>query len=508
MRSWWGGRRNAGKNEPATTSAGPAKVSRSTEPGKWSVAAENKLPGSTAWKLSNPAPLGALEGFANRVAVDSGESFDLHVNTTAKSFFVTAFRMGWYGGMRGRRVWQSSSVEGTKQADGILDEVTFTVRTEWPPSMTVDTTGWPEGSYLLKLVSSDGYDKWVPITVRSRSAVGKTVFVNATTTWLAYNLWGEHNVYGGPEGPGKGYHKRSRKVSLDRPYDKNGNYFSWYELPMLGLVEKMGLDLAYATDHDLHADRDRLEGAAALVFAGHDEYWTTGMMDNALWLRDQGTNLAFFGANTAYRHVRFEDSPIGKDRIMACYKSDPDPIAETDPKEATRQWRQDPNYDAESILTGVLYEGNGILEPFVVTEPDAWMFKGTKVKKGEGIPNLIDVEYDKLIEGMPVPRPLQVLAESPVVCRKAQTYAHACYYTVPSGAGVFASGTLGWSVSLPEAARAKRNGQRTAEFVERVSRNILQVFSEGPAGNKYPAQDNYDQYVRPLATDMKYDYDL
>lgn len=494
-RSWWGGRRSAGVTD----------VAKPAEPGERSVSAENRQPGTTAWKLTKPAPLGVLEGFASRTAVDSGESFTLHVNTTAETFFATAFRMGWYGGMRGRRVWQSTNVPGVRQPGSILDPGTYTVRTEWPASMTVDTTGWPEGCYLLKLVSSDGYDQWVPITVRSHSAVGKTVFVNATTTWLAYNLWGSHNIYGGP---GKEYARRSRKVSLDRPYDKNGNYFGWFELPMLGLAEKMGLDLAYATDFELHGDRDRLEGAAALIFAGHDEYWTTGMMDNAMWLRDQGTNLAFFGANTAYRHVRFEDSALGANRIMVCYKSDPDPIAETEPKEATRQWRSDPNYEPESMLLGVLYEGNGVKADFVVTEPDAWMFKGTKARRGDAFSNVVEVEYDKLIEGMPTPRPLQVVAESPVVSRDIATHAHACYYTVPSGAGVFSSGTLGWSVSLPEAARSKQNGPKAASFVERTTMNILQVFSEGPAGNKYPAKDNYDQYVRPLATDMQYDYDL
>lgn len=498
IRKWWGGRRGVAV-------AGAVK---GADLGDTFVAQENRLPGTSAWKLANPAPAGALEGFANRTAVDSGESFNLHVNTTAKTFYVTAFRMGWYSGARGRRIWQSQTVPGVQQPDAILDEETYTVRTEWPASLTVDTSGWPEGSYLLKLTSADGYDKWVPITVRSRSAAGKTVFVNATTTWLAYNLWGSHNIYNGPNGPAKDYARRSRKVSLDRPYDKDGNYFSWFELPMLGLMEKMGLDMAYVTDFELHGERDRLEGAAALVFAGHDEYWTTAMMANAMWLRDQGTNLAFFGANTAYRHVRFEDSPLGENRVMACYKSDPDPIAETDPKEATRQWRCDPNYEPESILTGIVYEGNGIQAPFVVTDPNAWMFKGTGARKGDSFAGVVEVEYDKLIEGMPVPRPLQVVSESPVVCRKAPTHAHACYYTVPSGAGVFSSGTLGWSVGLPEAARAKRNGPESAKFVERTSMNILQVFSEGPAGNKYPAKDNYDQYVRPLATDIKYDYEL
>lgn len=477
--------------------------------GTWSVEAENRLPGSTSWKLTKPAPAGALEGFADRTAVDSGEPFNLHVNTTAATFFVTAYRMGWYGGAQGRRVWQSGAVTGAKQPDAVLDTTTFTVSaTAWAPSLTVDTTGWPQGCYLLRLISSAGYDKWVPITVRSPSAAGKVVLVNAVTTWLAYNLWGDFNIYAGPKGSPKDYDRRSRKVTFDRPYDKNGNYFGWYELPMLGLAEKMGLDLAYATDIELHADIERFRGASALIFPGHDEYWSTAMMRNALELRDNGTNLAFFGANTAYRHVRFEESGLGADRVMVCYKSDPDPRADELPEEVTSQWRLDPKQQPESVLTGVCYEGNGIDADMVITEPDAWMFQGTGVRKGDAFTRLIEIEYDKLLEGMPTPRPLQVLAESPVVSRKIPTLTHACYYTVPSGAGVFSSGTLGWTVALPGAARAKRNGPEAAAFVEKTTINILRVFSEGPAGVKHPAKDNYDAYVRPLALAMKYEYDL
>ena len=45
------------------------------------------------------------------------------------------------------------------------------------------------------------------------------------------------------------------------------------------------------------------------------------MRDGAEAARDHGVNLAFFGANAAYRQIRFEPSSIGPDRHQVCYKA-------------------------------------------------------------------------------------------------------------------------------------------------------------------------------------------
>src|SRR5262245_24918855 len=74
--------------------------------------AENALPGTTAWRLGNPGPEHAIEGYADRVSVLPGESFRLFVSTTAAGFEAVAYRMGWYGGRRGRKVWRSPHLTG------------------------------------------------------------------------------------------------------------------------------------------------------------------------------------------------------------------------------------------------------------------------------------------------------------------------------------------------------------------------------------------------------------
>jgi len=100
------------------------------------------------------------------------------------------------------------------------------------------------------------------------------------------------------------------------------------------------------------------------------------MFENVQLIRDAGTNLAFFGANTAYRHVRMEPSALGEARVMVCYKNAvEDPMAMEHADESTHQWRLPPNPRPESMITGVLYEGNPVNAPFVVVEPDSWISK-------------------------------------------------------------------------------------------------------------------------------------
>ncbi|MFC5908130.1 N,N-dimethylformamidase beta subunit family domain-containing protein [Streptacidiphilus monticola] len=478
----------------------------------WTVGRENARPGTDGWRVRRPGPDRAVEGYADRLAVDPGESFRLFVSTTAASFRIEAYRMGWYGGKQGRLVWRSEEVPGRLQPEAKVEDPYWTVVAPWEPSTTVPTRGWPEGCYLLKLVSAEGFERWVPITVRSRSTAGKLVMVNATSTWQAYNRWGGGwNIYGGPGGSVDDYERRSRKVSLDRPYDKNGSYFNWYELPLLSLAEQLGLPLGYATDHDLHARPELFRRCRGLVFGGHDEYWTSGMRETVLRVRDSGGNLAFFGANTAYRHVRFEPSTLGlgEDRVMTCFKrAEEDPFLESNPDEATQQWRLPPNPRPESEICGVQYESNPCDAPFVVTEPDAWLFAGTGAVKGSSYGRLIRVEYDKLFTDVPVPRPIQVLSDSPLVCRGTSTYANSCYYTSPSGAGVFSTGTLGWTPALPLGGYRKQNPPETCRFTEQVTKNVLQEFARGPVGRRHPAVDNYQEYARPFPEDMPYSWEF
>lgn len=466
-------------------------------PAAFDVKAENARPGNADWPVTKAGAARAIEGFADRVSVLPGESFGLYVSTTAPRFTVSAYRMGWYGGARARLVWRSEALPGVRQPEHTVDSGTRMVRTRWARTTTVDTKDWPEGCYLLRLDAQGGEgQRFVPVTVRSAATTaGRTVVVNAVATWQAYNRWGGYGSY---DGPGGGYATRSLSVSFDRPYeyDDGAGLFLVYEAPLIALAERLGIPLAYTTTTDVAREKRLLEGASAVLSLGHDEYWSPEQRAHFTAARDAGTNIAILGANCCFRRIRLEASDLGPDRTLVCYKSsyDQDPGFKRG-HPATVDFRSAPGADPESSLLGVIYDGYPVDAPYVVTHPGHWLFEGTGTKVGDRFEHLVGVEYDKVDTGFPTPRPIEILAHSPVVCEGRPSHQDTAYYTVPSGAGVFATGTMRWVEAL-DASGDGRSGAnhgldaRSGALTTRVTENLLRVFAAGPAGRTHPAQDN------------------
>ncbi|MCM2422707.1 N,N-dimethylformamidase beta subunit family domain-containing protein [Streptomyces sp. RKAG293] len=462
---------------------------------------ENARRGDPAWAIIRAGTTQAVEGFADRVSVLAGERFGLHVSTVASGFTVSAYRMGWYGGARARLVWRSAVLPGHRQPAATVDAKTRTVHTGWARTTTVDTTDWPEGSYLLRLDAQGGAgQRYVPITVRSPSTTGRTVVVNAVATWQAYNLWGGHNLYDGPAG---GRKNRSLEVTFDRPYQygHGAGQFLVYEAPLIALAEQLGIPLAYTTGVDLARDPDLLRGAAALLSLGHDEYWSDSQRQHVTAARDAGTNLAILGANCCFRRIRFGASAYGPDRDIACYKAD----YRTDPGflaggAATQKFRAAPGANPESSLLGVIYDDYPVDAAYVVTNPGHWLFTGTDVTYGDSFPHLVGAEFDRVNTIWPTPRPLEILAHSPVTCEGRPSFSDTAYYSAPGGAGVFASGTMRWVEALDAKGPGGRgnHGMNAAAgaFARTTTKNLLLAFATGPVGRSRPARDNVDAVYR------------
>lgn len=468
--------------------------------------AENALPGSPDWRITRAGPARAVEGFADRVSVRPGEPFGLRVSTTSASYTVRAYRMGWYGGARARLVWQSGPLPGILQPPARLHPETRMAEAAWRQTGQVDTSGWPEGSYLLRLDTEDGQaQRFVPLTIRSASPAGRTVVVNSVATWQAYNRWGGADLYKGTTGKKK---SRSLHVTFDRPYSggKGAGQFLVYEAPVIALAERLGLPLAYATGVDVARDPRLLCGAAAMVSLGHDEYWSPEQRGHVTRARDQGTNLAVLGANCCYRRIRFEASPVGADRIVVCYKDD----YAADPgyrrgSPPTNDFRRRPAADPESSLLGVIYAGYPVDAPYVVSHPGHWLLAGTGARAGDSFPHLVGVEFDRVNPAYPTPRPVEVLAHSPVVCKGRPSYADTAYVSLPSGAAVFATGTMRWVEALDATGPAGGKGNhgldaRAGHFTRTVTANVLRAFARGPAGRSRPAQDNLAAHYGDKAT--------
>jgi len=489
----------SGTPGPAGPSPVPSSPSKGAVPAPPFPVAENTRPGTSAWRIGHLGAVDAIEGYAGQQSVLPGQSFRLYVSTTARSFRVEAFRFGWYSGHQARLVWTSAQVPGQRQTAADIAPGTHMVTAPWRPSMTITAANWPPGSYLLRLDASSGAERYVPVTVRSASTAGAVVILNDNTTWQAYNAWGGYSLYQGPDGlpSDRGY-----AVSFDRPYDQDGaGRFLFFDQAAIALAERTGVPLAYETDVDIDQDPSILHGARAVVSLGHDEYYSQAMRSALLTARDAGTNLAFLGANAIYRHIRFADG----DRVIICYKAAAlDPLYGQDDAQTTQQWRDAPDPRPESVITGVFYECNPVSAPYVVYDPSSWIFAGTGARRGESFPGLVGPEYDRLDPSVPFPRPIQVLAHSPLTCDGFSTFSDSAYYTAASGAGVFASGTMRWVCAIRGPACGHEVNLAAERFVDRATENLLRAFAAGPAGRAHPAQDNLAQ-VRPPRIPGLYD---
>jgi hypothetical protein len=448
--------------------------------------AENAKPGTTDWAFPRNRLAGQtdLAGYTDRVSARPGEPFRLFVSSSDGAFTVCAFRIGWYGGKGGRLLWTSATIPGRPQAAPTLASGRM-VTTNWRPSLTVPTTGWPPGTYLLVLTAANGKQKYVPMTIRSESSKDAVVIVNAVSTYQAYNGWGGYSLY---TGPGKSFATRSSRVSFDRPYDGEGAPVLFKsELALIKLAERSGLPLAYLTSRDLDVDPSALAGALGVISPGHDEYWSTGMRAAVTKARDAGTNVAFLGANAVYWRVRFEAGTLGPGRIMVGYKS-----AEADPlknrPDTTAKWRSVPFANPENSLTGMLYECFPAEGAFVVRRPDFFLFAGTGARQGSSYPGLVGPEIDRAYPIAGTPASLQVVAHSPATCGPGRhTFADATYYTTPSGAGVFSTGSMKWLLALRGANRQQGIDGTTVSFARKVTTNLLTAMAAGPLGQRHPA---------------------
>ncbi|MFM7062813.1 MAG: N,N-dimethylformamidase beta subunit family domain-containing protein, partial [Actinomycetes bacterium] len=298
----------------STSTAGPsstgAVTTTTTDPAGW-VLRENARPGTPGWEVPSDPRVGQVvwervRGYASATSVDRGGTFDLFVSTAAPEWRVEAYRVGWYGGVGARKVWESAPQRGGVQAAAVRLGATNTWVAPWQVSLeVVADREWPPGMYLLKLVSSDGGQSYVPLVVRDDRSTAAVGIQSSVTTWQAYNQWGGANLYQGL--PGRG--GRSDVVSFDRPYYRRGSgEFFGREYEFVLFAERHGYDVTYWTDVDLHADPARAARHRVVVSLGHDEYYSTEMRRGLEGARDAGTNLLFLGANGCFRKIRLEDS--------------------------------------------------------------------------------------------------------------------------------------------------------------------------------------------------------
>lgn len=412
------------------------------------------------WRAGKVAPAGLLAAYAND-SVLAGEPLRLHVSA-AGPWRASVYRIGDFDGQGGTKV---AEAQGPKRlfTDKQVDPTTRAVTAGWPVVGEVDTAGWKSGLYTVVVRTNAGGTN-IPFVVRAASAQGKVAIIAASMTWQAYNIWGGASLYKNSAGDFAG---RAYAVSYDRPYDHalwGAPIAMGFDIPVARFADEVGIDHVWFTNADITRDPGVLQGAKGVVSTGHDEYWPQAYRNALIAARDGGSNLAFLGANAGYWRVGLRGDEV------YCAKD-----AAIQPKNI--RWRDQGK--PESAVVGVMYDAFPVSGPMVVREPDFALFDGTGAKAGASYPGLIGIEADRYYPGHQTPHDIEVPTLSPVSCRDVGTWSTMAYYSVESGASVFATGTMNWTRSLSGPSTKKGITSASSDFSRAVTANLLEGMADG-----------------------------
>ncbi|MFY1677720.1 MULTISPECIES: N,N-dimethylformamidase beta subunit family domain-containing protein [unclassified Streptomyces] len=413
-----------------------------------------------------------IKGFASPGAVAPGEAIDFHITVDPpQQFGVDVYRIGHYGGEGAKKITTSPRLSGIVQSPPLAAERTVSCHHWWLSWRLQIPSHWRVGAYVAVLTTADGHRSHVPFTIRSTTPAD-LLLVLPDVTWQAYNLYPEDgrtgaSLYHAWDADGRllGEADAATTVSFDRPYAGAGlPLHVGHAYDVIRFAERYGYDVAYADARDLHAGRVDPTRYRALIFPGHDEYWSAAMRRRTEIARAHGTSLVFLSANTMYWRVELSPSPSGApDRLLTCRKR-------RGPGKPTL-WREVDR--AEQRLLGIQYMGR-VPEPhpLVVRNAGHWLWAGTGAHEGQEIDGLVAGEADRYFPRTPLPEHEErvLLAHSPYIdARGVRRHQDTSLYRAPSGAWVFASGTFAWSPALDRPGHADPRIQRaTANLLDRI----------------------------------------
>lgn len=342
------------------------------------IVGENSQPGSGDTGYTIPTVNGVVGflGYSKQFSVNAGETIDFAVDGTGATD-IAIYRIGHYdytqANQQYKRLHATISNTGTNQAGNgttITDgngatKMNWTTTASWAvPAGTVS------GLFVAVVRDTNGDGQaWIPFVVRNDGRAADVVVKVSWSTWgMAYNYFGDSggtektgaSLYGSG-GPGN-IGSRAYAVSADRPIVTRStviNHWDAYEMPLINYLESNGYNVKYISDYDLDQQNtsEVLDGAKVLVSAGHDEYWSQGMWDNAVAFRAAGGHLLFLSANEILWRVRWADGG----RTMWCYKDTLNSGVQLDPVTWTGTWRdtrRPGGAEPESLLSGTFFRMN------------------------------------------------------------------------------------------------------------------------------------------------------
>jgi hypothetical protein len=459
------------------------------------VQAENLRPGHADWRLDRPRIEGrfrspGLEGYASHTSIRAGQTLELFVSTRpASAFQVDIYRMGYYGGAGARKVYSAGPLRGEPQADPPVGPKR--VRDcRWRPALRLKIPrDWLSGVYLAKLSApAPGPQSYAVFIVRDarRAAL---LFQCSDFTWQAYNRWPDHfALY--DDGQNEWYWGGGVQVGFNRPYAQycqaivdsvatvgSGEFLLW-EYPFAWWLEREGFDVTYGSNLDTHERPETLRRVRGFLSVGHDEYWTREMFRNVAAAVQQGVSAGFFSGNAVCGRIQLGPDAAGRPRRAFERVGVFGPPGGTHEFVAMSSLRHERPYANELVgahSTGPVTGG----ADWTCVAPDHWIFAGTGLRQGDGIPGLVGWEW----HGDPAPIPgLEIVASGPTQSAPGRPnggHFTATVYPGPRGNFVFNASTIWWADGLAAPPGYHRPSVYTTPLgpdrrVQQITRNLLE----------------------------------
>jgi hypothetical protein len=435
-------------------------------PGAAVIARENRQAGARDWQLTRVRTGQAqgyrssvIEGYCSHQSVEAGDTLRFHVSTQpARRFLIDIFRMGYYGGAGARRMTQLGPLAGKPQPEP-PEEARRLRQCRWEPSAELKIPGdWPSGVYLGRLTRlpesglEHAWQSYTIFVVRDRRRAD-VLFQVADNTWAAYNRWPDnYSLYTDPRhawAPGVA-------VSFDRPYGKypqiydhplsigSGEFLLW-EYPLAYWLEMHGYDVTYTSNSDM-VEPEQFLRAKVFVSVGHDEYWDVRQYHGALASIQAGVSHLYLCGNAVMGVTPFQPSydgrpkrVISRDGVFGGVYGGFEKWFHKDPF-LTEGPPANRLIGAHSIYP---FNGGG---DWICRQPRHWLFEGTGMKAGEGIPGLVGWEF----HGDPADIPtLEIVAEGDALSGGVRpVHWTSTIYSGPRGNFVFNASTIWWAQGL------------------------------------------------------------
>jgi len=430
---------------------------------------------SATWEIPSTQFAHDTAGFATPFSTTPGTSINLYITCNSPTFNLTVYRMGYYDGAGAQLALTTPEQPCLHQDKKIADAKTNFVAEDWKVTTVLATDSLMPGMYLARINASNGHQSFIPFVLKDKDVVGRVVVSIPFQTSLSYNAYTGASAYGE-----KGdFERRARVLSFNTPFSEGygaGIYY-FYVQPVVKLIDQLHLDPSFVTDVDISQNPQIISGAKVLVSGGHDEYWTLQERDAVMNERSKGMNLLFFGANVEYWRVRLHQGSQLNDLEMDIYKSQSEDQNTAEPTIKFRDQKL-----PESELTYQDYNCFPAHGDFQVSNPGAFIFDGTGVKKGDRFPGMMGPEVDHSLATDTFTGTRSILNTSIITCGTSllpkPTSSTIVYGAIAGAGGTVSIGDMNWV----ERGLTTDVPKRTFAFTTQVTTNILEAAAKGPMG--------------------------